>query len=132
MRDQQHRLFGVIDETVGEIWLVVENQRDVICAGHVLSSDDRELIPWYVAAKRDVRDLAARRRTANRRAMQHVRKRQIVDVQRLTRNLLAPLFSRKRFANWVIRHSVPFGLYLCAFCVYGFAMTNGFASNSRR
>jgi hypothetical protein len=39
----------MIDNFVGEIRLIVENQRDVVCARNVFGSDDRELVPGNVA-----------------------------------------------------------------------------------
>ncbi len=47
---QQHDwLFRVIDDFVGEIRLVVENQRDVVFAGNVFRRDDGEFVPGNVA-----------------------------------------------------------------------------------
>jgi len=50
-------------------------------------------------AEHDVRDLSARDRAANSRAVQHLRERQIVDVQRLAGDFLAALLAGDWFAD---------------------------------
>ncbi len=90
MREQQDGLFGMIDEAVREIWLIVQDQGDVVCARDVFSGDDDKLVPGNVAFEGDVRDLSARDWTANRCAVKHLRERQIIDVQRLAGDFLRP------------------------------------------
>src|SRR5581483_2568019 len=45
MSQQHDRLLRVIDESVGEIRLVIEDQRDAILAWNIFRGDDREFIP---------------------------------------------------------------------------------------
>ena len=60
MRQQHDRFFRMIDDFVGEIRLIVEDQRDVVFAGNVFGGDDGELVPGNVAFERDVLDSPAR------------------------------------------------------------------------
>src|SRR5690349_1124110 len=94
----------MIHEAVGEIWLIVEDERDVVCAGDVFRGDDDELVPGNVAVEGDVRDLAARDGTPHGRAVKHVREGQIIDVQRLTGDFSAALFAGNWFADGMISH----------------------------
>ena len=61
VREQHDRLFGMIDDVVGEIGLVVEDQRDAFVPGNVGGGDDDELVPGDVGLEVDVADDAARR-----------------------------------------------------------------------
>jgi len=76
----------------------------------------------------DVRDFPARDGAAYGRAIKHVRERQIIDVQRLAGNFLAALFARNGFADGMsINHGFTRIVY-----GFGFVITNGFVSSSRR
>jgi hypothetical protein len=70
----------MIDELRGEIRLIVEDQRDVVCARDVFRRDDGEFMPWNIARERDVLDTAACGRAAHGCAVQHAGKRQVVDI----------------------------------------------------
>ncbi len=104
MREQQDRFFRMIYKVGREVRLVIQNQRNVVCAGNVFGGDDREFVPGNVAFERDVFDPAARGWAAHRHAVKHVGKRQIIDVKRLTRDFLAAFFAGERFADGMIRH----------------------------
>ena len=56
MSEQDDWLFRMIYNFVGEVRLVVKNQRDVILARNIFSSNDREFIPGNIAFERDVLD----------------------------------------------------------------------------
>ena len=43
--EQDDRLFGMVDDVVGEVGLVVDDQRDPVVAGDVGGRDDGELVP---------------------------------------------------------------------------------------
>src|SRR6185369_17215933 len=92
----------MVDEIRREIWLIVENERDVVCAGNVFRGDDRELVPRQIAFKRNVRDLPPCGGAAHSRAVQHLGKREIVDVKRRAGDFLSAFFSRKRFPDRMI------------------------------
>ncbi len=95
VREQQDRFFGMVDEISSEIRLIVQDKGDVVSAGNVFGGDNSEFIPREIAFKRDVLDLSARGRAAHRDAVKHVRKRQVIDVERLPRDFLASLFPGK-------------------------------------
>ena len=59
MREQHNRLLGVVDVCMGEVRLVVEDQRDDVAAGDVGRGDDREFIPGDAVAVADVSNGAA-------------------------------------------------------------------------
>src|SRR6266536_83554 len=122
----------MIDNFVSEIRLIVENYGNVILIGDVLRSDNRELVPGYVAVRtacgagsprghpergggcgrlieRNIFDASTRDGTAHRDAMQHVVEFQVIDVERLAGNFLPAFFAGNGFADeshWIQRYSV--------------------------
>jgi hypothetical protein len=118
VREQQDRLFRVVDEICGEIWLIVQDQRDVVSSRNIFRGDNRELIPREIALESDLLDRSACGGASHRCAVKHVRKRKIIDVERGAGNFLPALFPGKRFSDGMIH--------------YGFVITNGFASSSLR
>ena len=95
MREEQDGLFRMIYKIRSEIWLIIEDQSNVVCAGDVFGGDYRELVPRNVAFERDVCDSPSRRRTAHRDAVKHLGERQIIDIQRLAGDFLAAFFAGK-------------------------------------
>ncbi len=75
MREQDDRLFGVVDDAVGEVGLVVEDERDAVGAGDVFRGDDDELVPRDAFVEDDVADAPARRGAADGRAVEHAGER---------------------------------------------------------
>ena len=65
--EEDDRLFGMVDGLVGEVGLIVDDQRDDVRAGDVGGGDDDELVPGDARLEVDVADDAARRRTADGR-----------------------------------------------------------------
>src|SRR5439155_1124438 len=51
MSQQNDRLFWMIDDFVGEVRLVVENQRHIVFTGDVFRGNDREFIPRNIAVR---------------------------------------------------------------------------------
>ena len=94
VRDQDHRLFGMIDDAGGEVRLIVDDQLHEISARDVGGGDDDELVPGDGGIEADVLDPPARDRTSDGDAMQHPRRRHIVDVQSLPGDLGAPFFAQ--------------------------------------
>ncbi len=45
MRQQQDRLFGMVDDSIGQARLIVLDQSDAILAGNVLRGDDDKFVP---------------------------------------------------------------------------------------
>ena len=88
MREQQDRLFGMVDAIVGEVGLIVEDERDAVAAGDVRRRDDGDRAPVDLGTVLDAADPAARRRAPDRHAMQHPRQRHVIDVVRLAGDLL--------------------------------------------
>ncbi len=80
MREQQNRFFGVIDHSVGQAGLVVDQQRDTVFARDILCLDDGELVPGNAISEMNAANSPAGNRAANRDAVQHVGKCQVVDV----------------------------------------------------
>ena len=96
MREQDDGFLGMIYNAVGEAGLIVDDQRDAILVGNVFRGDDGEFIPRDAIAEMDAANPAARDRAANCRAVQHVRERDVVDVARAARHLLAALLFAAR------------------------------------
>ena len=84
----------MIDAAVGEIRLIVSDQRDDVGTRNVSGRDDRELVPWEAAAVNDVFDEAAGRLAADGRAVKHSGKEEIVNVAGLSRDLGAPFLPK--------------------------------------
>ncbi len=95
MSEQQDGLFRMIYKIRSEIRLIVENQSNIVSARDIFCGDYSELIPWDVAFERNVFDSSTRRRTADRNAVKHLGKRQIVHIQRLAGDFLAAFFTGK-------------------------------------
>ncbi len=99
MSQQQNRLLGMIHDLIRETGLIVGDQRDDIFPGNILRGDDDKFVPGDSRPKRNVLDLAARNLAANGCAVKHVGQRHIVDVLRLSRDLVAAFFARNRHAD---------------------------------
>src|SRR5438132_10369152 len=98
MSKQDDWFFRVVYDFIGEIWLVVENQCDIVFAGDIFRRDDREFVPGNgvrtacgsrpltfdsgpSAFESNTLDTSTRNRAAHRDAMQHAVKLQIVNVE---------------------------------------------------
>jgi hypothetical protein len=99
MSEKQDWFFGMINDSVGEVRLVIQDQRNVILARNIFGGDDRELVPGNVARKRDVLYASARDRTAHSCAVEHLGKGDVVNIERLAGDFFAPLFARGRFSD---------------------------------
>ena len=80
MSEEEKRLFGMIDEAIGEAGLIVVEESDAIFAGNVFWGDDDELAPVDFGTERKVFDYAARDLAANSGAEEHARQDEVVDV----------------------------------------------------
>ena len=87
MGQQQHRFFGVIDAAVREVRLIALDEGDAVDARNVACGDDRELIPRDLGRVLDAANHAAGGLASYRRAVQHPRHQQIVDVAGLAGDL---------------------------------------------
>ena len=96
VREEDDRLLGVIDPGVGEVRLIVGDQRDDVLAGNVAGANDGELVPRKRGIEANLADRAARDRAPDGRAVQHPGQRQVVDVAGLARDLGAPFFPGNR------------------------------------
>src|SRR3989440_9074209 len=104
MREQNDWLFRMIHNFVGQVRLIVENQRDVVFAWDVFGRNDREFVPGQVAFERNVLDASTWNRAAHSHAVQHPVELQIINVERRTGNFLAAFFAGDCFTNeshWV-------------------------------
>ena len=99
MGEQHDRLFGVIDDVVGQAGLVVQDERDAIGRGDVARGDDGELVPGKAALEADAANASARDRTPDGDAVQEARHRQVVHVARLAGDLRAAFFAWNRLTN---------------------------------
>ncbi len=103
MSQQHDWLFRVINAVLGEVRLVVEDQRDIVLPklqiADVLRGDDGEFIPRNVAFKGNAFDAAPRNGTAHRDTVQHPRESLIVNVERLAGNFPAAFFAGDGFAD---------------------------------
>ncbi len=103
VREQEDGLFGVVDERLGKVGLVVEDERDVVRAGDVARRDDGELFPRDAFAESDARDAAARGGAAHGHAVEHPGEREVVHVTRRARHLRAPLLAGDWLADVFVR-----------------------------
>ena len=99
VRDQDDRFLGMIDDVGGEVRLIVDDQLHAVLAGDVGRGDDDEFVPGDGGIEGDALDAAARDGTPDRDAVQHPRRRHVVDVERLADDLGAPFLARHRTAD---------------------------------
>src|SRR5205085_4691662 len=104
VREQEYRLFGVVDRAVGEVGLVEEDERDGVRARNVARRDDGELVPGDAFAEDYLADSPARDVAAHGHAVEHAGRVEVVNVARRARHLRAPLLARNRLADVLIRH----------------------------
>ena len=97
--EQKDRLFMMIHAVLGEIRLVVKNQRDIVLAGNIFGRNDCEFVPWNISLERNLLYAATCYRTAYGHAMQHARKAQIINIECLARDFLAAFFAGNWLAN---------------------------------
>ncbi len=102
MREQQDRLFRMIDYIVGEVGLIVDNQRDAVAARNVVGSDDGDFVPRDSGTIVDLDDAPASHGASDRGAVEHARHREVVEVSRLAGHLGATLAAWHGLSN----HSV--------------------------
>src|SRR5271154_6481126 len=98
----------MVDRAIREARLIIFNQRDVVFPGNVLRGDD-EVVPVDSRPEGYLLDFAARNAAAHGRAVQHVGKRNIVNVPCSSRDFVAPFLSRRGQADDVIVLHVKLG-----------------------
>ena len=99
----------MIDHAIRKAWLIVLNQRDIVFSGNILRGDDEKFVPVDSGAEGYLLDFAARNFAAHRRAVQHVGKRNVVNVPCSSRDFVAPFFSRRGQADDTIALHVKLG-----------------------
>ena len=70
----------MIDQSVSEARLIIENQRDGILSGNVRGGDDNELVPGNPRWTFDAGDPAARNLTPHGSAMDYSREGEVVNI----------------------------------------------------
>src|SRR5437870_12738305 len=128
MSEQNDWLFRMIDNFVGEIRLVVEDQRDIVFTRDIFGSNDRKFVPRNVEVRtacgagsprghpergagcgrlieRNILDAPTRNRATYSYAMQHPRKSDVINIKRLAGNFLPAFFAKDWFTNKVILFS---------------------------
>src|SRR5215469_17131082 len=96
MRQQENRLFGMIHGSIGQAWLILDNQRNAVLSRNILGGHDHKLFPRNTCPKRDLFDLASRNSAPNGRPEQHVGYRYIIDILRAASDLVATFLTRNR------------------------------------
>jgi hypothetical protein len=71
MREQENRLFGMIDDSIREAGLIVFDERDAILAGDVRGRDDYEFVPIDSRPEGELFDFAAWNAAADGGAVEH-------------------------------------------------------------
>ena len=104
VRQQQDRLFGVLEKLLDQVGLIIDNQSDDVLAGDVLRGDDGELVPRDFRREGDVADAAARAGSANGRSVEHAGQDSVVDVDRFPGDFVPALFARDGGADGVLSH----------------------------
>src|SRR5688572_5480396 len=67
-----------------------------------MSRNDGKFTPRNFTVEMDLVNTLTRNRTTHRGAVQHFRKRNVINVQRATRDLLATFFSGRRLADLIV------------------------------
>ena len=88
----------MVDRFIHQTRLIVHNQRNTILPRNILRGNDYEFVPRNPRSESNFLDLAARNCAADGRAVEHARKRHVIDVLRLPRDFVAALFARNRNA----------------------------------
>ena len=94
VRQKQYRLFRMIDKFRGQIRLIERDESHGILAGNVFRGNDSEFVPGNSVFEINPKNASARHGAANRDAVQHVRKFQVIDVLRLAGDFVPSFFSR--------------------------------------
>src|SRR5712692_8695777 len=105
VREQNHRLFGMVHDAVGEIRLVMRNQRHEVLAGDVLRRNDGEFIPGDALAECNPANASTSAGAADGCAVQHSGEAEIVHVARLAGYFVAPFFSGNGSPHQAFSHS---------------------------
>ena len=99
MREQHDGFIAVIDVSVGEAGLVIEDELDVVLAGDVKGGDDREFRPVDAGIEVDGADETARYGAANCGAVPEALEVEIVEIARAAEQLVDALFARDGSAD---------------------------------
>src|SRR6266516_668931 len=99
MGQKNYWLFRMVYYLVGEVRLIVQDQRHIVLARNVFRCNDREFIPGNVAFERDVLDFSVGHRAADSDSVQDIRERQVIDIQSLASDFPAAFFAGNRFAD---------------------------------
>src|ERR1700685_2664819 len=92
----------MVDQIARQARLIVSDERDAIFPGNILRRYDYKLLPGDAGAERDLLDSAAGNLAANRRAIDHIRQKHIVDVLSFSGYFVAALLARNRRADDVL------------------------------
>ena len=107
MREQNDRLFGMVDHLRGKAGLIVLDQRDFIFARYIGGRDDREFAPRNAFAESDPADVPPRDAAAHGHAVQHIRKGEVVHVAGATGHFFASLFADDGMSETFFFHILP-------------------------
>jgi hypothetical protein len=99
MGQQKYGLFGMIDNSIREAGLIVCDQRDVVFSGDILRGYDNKIVPVKSGTKVYFFDLASWDLAAYRGAVNHSGQGNVIDIPRLSGDLVAAFFSRRRVSD---------------------------------
>ena len=85
----------MIDDSVGEAGLIVQNQANDVFAGNVFSSNDDIFAPIDARAEGNVLNFAAGDTAAHGGAVQHAGHGDVIHVASRTGDFVAALFARR-------------------------------------
>src|ERR1700730_9487503 len=89
----------MVDHSIRQTRLIVGDQRNDIFPGDIFRRYDHKLVPGGSRAKRDFPDPAPRNLAANGRTIEHGRQGHIIDVLRLSGDLVTSFFGRNGDAD---------------------------------
>src|SRR5262249_27300577 len=96
MSQQDDGLLGMVDNPIGQAWLIVHDQGDAVPAGNVFRGNNDELVPGDFGRETDVCNPSAWNLAAHSGAVEHTGQDYVIDVLRLSGNFISPFLAWDR------------------------------------
>src|SRR6187402_264220 len=116
MGEQENRLFGMVDELIGEAGMVLDQMNNGVGARNIFRCNDDKLAPVDFFAELDRNNTTTRDFRPYCRPKPHTRERKVIDVLRFSQYLSRSLFTKRRGADDLFLcgiHGVPGHVQIC-------------------
>src|ERR1700751_1261965 len=100
MRKQQDWLLRVIDELACETWPILVDHRNDVFAWNIFRANDNEFTPRNPVAEFDFQNASAWDAAAHGGAIDHVWKRDVVDIPGCAAHLRQAFFAKRRRTDY--------------------------------